>query len=205
VAEDEHKKYLAAASGEALLKLGLVDHRRQITFLTKEVEKLKLSHKDTVDRLQLELLQAKGVGSNTSQTRVQVSGDKEIEVVDDDTRVLNQEPGTPFVSGGFDSPAMASPEARSDLDRESTHIHSVDVSVRDSSAMASTEARRDQVRGTAQDRGVGSGMMLSPQRESSGQKGVRSRSTWHASLSAVSHLREDGVPARGEDKSHAGS
>ena len=52
-----------------------------------------------------------------------------------------KEPGTPFVSGGFNSPAMASPEARS-----------------------------DQVRGAVQDRGVGSGMMLSPQRESSGQK-----------------------------------
>jgi TolA-binding protein len=55
VAEEEHKKYLAAASGEGLLKLVLVDHKKQITFLTKEVEKLKLSHKDTVDRLQREL------------------------------------------------------------------------------------------------------------------------------------------------------
>jgi hypothetical protein len=44
--------------------------------------------------------------------------------------MLHQEPGTPFVTGGFDSPAMASPDARS-----------------------------DQVRGSAQDRGVGAGMM----------------------------------------------
>jgi hypothetical protein len=94
----------------------------------------------------------------------------EADGVDEVTRVLHQEPGTPYVSGGFDSPAMASPEARSDQARGSAHIHGVDVSVRDSSAMASTEARRDPVRGTAQDRGVGSGMMLSPQRESSGQK-----------------------------------
>jgi hypothetical protein len=99
VAEDMHRKYQVAASKEGLLKLGLVDHRRQITFLTQEVEKLKLSHKDTVDRLQLELLQANGVGSNASQTRVQVSNDQAIVVVDEDTRVLHQEPGTPFVSG----------------------------------------------------------------------------------------------------------
>ena len=36
--------------------------------------------------------------------------------------------------------------------------------------MASPEVRSDQSRGSTQDRGVGAGMMLSPQRESSGQK-----------------------------------
>jgi hypothetical protein len=97
------------------------------------VEKLKLSHKDTVDRLQLELSQAKGEGSNVPQAREQSS------LIEEETK----EPGTPFVSGSFNSPAMASPEARS-----------------------------DQVRGAAQDRGVGSGMMLSPQRESSGQRRI---------------------------------
>jgi len=67
----------------------------------------------------------RGVGTNVPLTRVQGDNDTIIVLVDDVTRVLHQEPGTPFVSGGFDSPAMASPEAR-----------------------------RDQVRGTAQDRGV---------------------------------------------------
>jgi hypothetical protein len=36
--------------------------------------------------------------------------------------------------------------------------------------MASPEARSDQVRGPAQDRGMGAGMMISPQRESGSQK-----------------------------------
>jgi hypothetical protein len=56
-----------------------------------------------------------------------------------------KEPGTPFISGGFNR-------------------------AKDSTAMASQEAHSDQVRGAAHDRGVGSGMMLSLQRESSGQK-----------------------------------
>jgi hypothetical protein len=83
-------------------------------------------------------------------------------------RVLHQEPGTPVVSGGFESPMMASPEARSDQARGSAHIHTMGAGVRDSPMMASPEARSDPVRGTAQDRGVGAGMMLSPQRETSG-------------------------------------
>ncbi len=66
-AEDIHKKYYSAASGENLLKLALVDHKRTITFLTQEVEKLKLSHKDTVDRLQLELSLAKGNNNTTDK------------------------------------------------------------------------------------------------------------------------------------------
>jgi len=86
------------------------------------------------------------------------------------TRVLHQEPGTLFVTGGFESPAMASPEARSDQSRGSAHVHGVDVRVKDGPAMASPEARSDQVRGSVQDRGVGDGMMLSPQRESGSQK-----------------------------------
>ena len=45
-------------------------------------------------------------------------------------------------------------------------------------------------------------MMLSPQRESGGQKErFRRRSTWAES---VSHRREDSAPTRGEDKSYAG-
>jgi len=72
---------------------------------------------------------------------VRVANDSTVVVEDVVTRVLHQEPGTPFVTGGFESPAMASPEARS-----------------------------DQIRGPAQDRGVGAGMMLSPQRESGSQK-----------------------------------
>jgi hypothetical protein len=158
-------KYQAAVSGEGLLKLALTDHRRQIKFLTQEVEKLKLSHKNTVDRLQLELLEAKRVGSSVSQTRVHGSNDAAIVVMEE-----MKEPGTPFISEGFNSPAMASPEARSDQSRGSTHIHSLDERARYSTAMASPEVRSDQVHGAAQDRGVGSGMMLSPQRESSGQK-----------------------------------
>jgi hypothetical protein len=123
-----------------------------------------------VDLLQLELLQAKGVGTNVSQTRVRGDNDETIVVVDEVKRVLHQEPGTPFISGGFESPTMASPEARSEQGRGSAHIHSTDVRVRDSPAMASPEARSDQVRGTSQDRGVGAWIMLSPQRESIGQK-----------------------------------
>jgi len=59
-AEDLHRKYQAATSGENLLKLVVVDHKRTINFFTNEVEKMKLSHKDEVDRLRLELSQAKG-------------------------------------------------------------------------------------------------------------------------------------------------
>ena len=62
--------YQAAASGEGLLKLAMVDHQRRITVLTRAVEGLKLSHKDEVDRLQLELLRAKGVGTNVPLTRM---------------------------------------------------------------------------------------------------------------------------------------
>jgi len=72
---------------------------------------------------------------------IRVANDSTVVVEDVVTRVLHQEPGTPFVTGGFESPAMASPEARS-----------------------------DQIRGPAQDRGVGAGMMSSPQRESGSQK-----------------------------------
>ena len=81
-----------------------------------------------------------------------------------------KEPGTPFVSGGFNSPVMASPEARSDQSRGAAHRHSSVEIVEIGTAMASPEARSDQGRGVVQDRGVGSGIMLSPQRESSGQK-----------------------------------
>ena len=42
------------------------DQKRTINTLTQEIEKLKLSHKDTVDRLQLELFQVKAVGANIS-------------------------------------------------------------------------------------------------------------------------------------------
>jgi hypothetical protein len=157
-AEVLHRKYQAATSGENLVKLVVVDHKRTINFFTNEVAKMKLSHKDEVDRLRLELSQAKGVGTSP------------VLVGDVVTRVLHQEPGTPFVTGGFASPAMASPEARSDQSRGSAHVHGVDVRVRDGPAMASPEARGDQVRGSVQDRGVGAGMMLSPQRESGSQK-----------------------------------
>ena len=54
-AEDLHRKYQSATSGENLLKLVVVDHKRTINFFTNEVEKMKLSHKDEVDRLRLEL------------------------------------------------------------------------------------------------------------------------------------------------------
>ena len=54
-AGDLHRKYQAATSGENLLKLVVVDHKRTINFFTNEVEKMKLSHKDEVDRLRLEL------------------------------------------------------------------------------------------------------------------------------------------------------
>jgi archaellum component FlaC len=57
-AEDMHKKWQSTASGENILKIVLADQKRSINFLTHEVEKLKLSHKNTVDRLQMELLQA---------------------------------------------------------------------------------------------------------------------------------------------------
>ena len=41
-------KRQAYDSGESLLKLAMVDHQRRITFLTREVEELKLSHKDAL-------------------------------------------------------------------------------------------------------------------------------------------------------------
>ena len=143
-AKDMSNKYQAAASGEGLLKLAMVDHQRRITVLTRAVEELKLSHKDTVDRLQLELLRAKGVGTNVPQTRVLGDSDATSVVGDDEARGLPQEPSTPFISGGFDSPAVASPEARGDQSRGPTHIHSVDARVRDIPAMASPEVRSDQ-------------------------------------------------------------
>ena len=59
-AEDLHRKYQSATNGENLFKLVVVDHKRKINFFTQEMEKMKLSHKDEVDRLRLELLQAKG-------------------------------------------------------------------------------------------------------------------------------------------------
>ena len=65
----------------------------------QEVEKMKLSHKDKVDRLRLELLQAKWVGTIVPVTKVQVDNDITIVVEDGVTRVLHQEPGTPFVTG----------------------------------------------------------------------------------------------------------
>ena len=94
-AEDLHRKYQAATSGENLLKLVVVDHKRTINFFTQEVEKMKLSHKDEVDRLRLELSLAKGVGAIVPTTKVQVE------------------------MGCFISPAMASPEARRDQVRGS--------------------------------------------------------------------------------------
>ena len=62
---------------------------------------------------------------------MQVDNDTTIVVADEVTRVLHQEPGTPFVTGGFDSSAMASPEARSDQSRGSVHVHSMDARLRD--------------------------------------------------------------------------
>ena len=83
---DMNNKFQAAASGEGLLKLAIVDHQRRITVLTRAVEGLKLSHKDEVDRLQLELLRAKGVGTNVPQTRVLGDSDATSVVGDDETR-----------------------------------------------------------------------------------------------------------------------
>ena len=143
----------------------MIDHKRTINFFTQEVEKMKLSHKDEVDRLRLELSRAKGVGAIVPSTEVQVDNDTIIIVADEVTRVLHQEPGTQFVTGGFDSSAMASPEARSDQSRGPVHVHSMDPRLRDGPAMASPEARSGQVRVSAQDRGVGAGMMLSPQKK----------------------------------------
>ena len=81
-AEDPHRKYQAATSGENLLKLVVADHKRTINFFTQEVEKMKLSHKDEVDRLRLELSQAKGVGAIVPSTEVQVDSDTTIVVED---------------------------------------------------------------------------------------------------------------------------
>jgi len=83
---------------------------------------MKLSHKDEVDRLRLELSQAKGVGTTGPSTAVRVANESVVAVEDVVTRVLHQEPGTPFVTGGFESPAMASPEARSDQSRGSVAL-----------------------------------------------------------------------------------
>ena len=80
-AEDLHRKYQAATSGENLLKLIVVDHKRTINFFTQEVEKMKLSHKDEVDRLRLELSLAKGVGAIVPTTKVQVDNDTTIVVL----------------------------------------------------------------------------------------------------------------------------
>ncbi len=131
---------------------------------------MKRSHKDEVDRLHLELSQAKGVGAMGPTTTVRVANESAVVAEDAVTRVLHQEPGIPFVTGGFESPAMAFPEARSDQSRGSALVHGVDVRVMDGPAMASPEARSDRIRGSVQDRGVGAGMMLSPQRESGSQK-----------------------------------
>jgi len=139
----------------------MIDHRRTINVLTQEVEKLKLFHKDTVDRLQLELLQAKAVGKNVSQIRVRGDNDTTIVVEDAVNRVLHH---TPMVSGGFESPTMASAEARSDQGRGLAHVHTMGARVGNSPTMASPEARSDPVRGT----GSGAGMMISPQRGTSG-------------------------------------
>ena len=49
-AEDMHKKYRGAASGGNIARVVLTDQKRTINVLMQEVEKLKLSHKDTVDR-----------------------------------------------------------------------------------------------------------------------------------------------------------
>ena len=141
---DMNNKYQAAASGEGLLKLAIVDHQRRITVLTRAVEGLKLSHKDEVDRLQLELLRAKGVGMNVPQTRMLGDNDATSVVGDDVARGLPQEPSIPFISDGFGSPTVVSPEARGDQSRGPTHIHSVDARVRDIPAMASPEVRSDQ-------------------------------------------------------------
>ena len=69
-AEDMHKKLQAATSGENIARVVAHDQKRTINTLTQKIEMLKLSHKDTVDRLQLELLQVKAVGTNIPQTRV---------------------------------------------------------------------------------------------------------------------------------------
>ncbi len=69
---------------------------------------MKLSHKDKVDRLRLELSQAKGVGAIDPSTTVRVANYSTVVVEDVVIRVLHQEPGTPVVTGGFESPAMAS-------------------------------------------------------------------------------------------------
>jgi hypothetical protein len=93
-AEDLHRKYQAATSGENLLKLVVVDHKRTINFFTNEVEKMKLSHKDEVDRLRLELSQAKGVSAMGPTTTVRVANESAVVVEDAVTRVLHQEPGS---------------------------------------------------------------------------------------------------------------
>jgi hypothetical protein len=109
-----HKKYEVAASGENLHKVVLNDKKRTINFLTQEVEKLKLSHKNTVERLQLEL----------SQVKVAIAPEDAV------SWVLQREPGTPLVSGGFESPTMASTDARSDPVRGSAHILTMGARVR---------------------------------------------------------------------------
>ena len=74
---------------------------------------------------------------------------------------------TDSFSGGFESPTIASTEARV---LGTVHIHSMGARVRDSPTMASTEAHGDSARGTAQERSVEAGMILSPQRETSGRQ-----------------------------------
>jgi hypothetical protein len=140
----------------------MIDHRRTINVLTQEVEKLKLFHKDTVDRLQLELLQAKAVGKNVSQIRVRGDNDTTIVVEDAVNRVLHH---TPMVSGGFESPTMASAEARSDQGRGLAHIW-----VREWGTVLRWHLRRHVViQSVGQLKtGSGAGMMISPQRGTSG-------------------------------------
>ena len=104
------------------------------------------------------------------QTRVLGDSEATSMVGDEETKGLPQRPSTPYISGGFDSPAVESPEARGDQSRGATHIHNVDARVRDIPAMGSPEVRCDHSHGSAQDRGVGAGLMLSPQWESSGQQ-----------------------------------
>jgi predicted nucleic acid-binding Zn ribbon protein len=86
-----HKKYQVAVSGENLHKVALNDQKQTINFLTQEVKKLQVSHKDTVDGLQLELSQAKAVSASMSQTRVQGEHNTTIAPADAVGRVLQQE------------------------------------------------------------------------------------------------------------------
>jgi hypothetical protein len=133
------------------------------------------------------------------QTRVRGGNNTSLAPEEYVGRVLQQEQGTPWTFGGFESPTMASTEARSDPARRSAHIHTIGgrvrdsptiastearsdpargsahihtmgARVRDSPTMGSTEARSDPVRGKAQERAVRARMMLSPQRETIGHQ-----------------------------------